>query len=403
MAALRLHGFTDMLTSRLTPFGGGRDLRIDWLRGLAMTCVIIDHSRRSSILSWFSYQRFWVVTAAEVFVVLSGLVLGMVYGRRLARDGWASVATRIVRRALMLYAAFMAVTLSLLALSCLGIDVSGVATWDPNAISWFMDPRSMSAGDWRDLFLLHYGPWPFEIVGLYIWLVLAALPCLLALHFLGWRPLLALSWAAYLWYCIAPQQLTASEFESVFPILAWQLLFVHGITIGYHHKSLAALRDRCPKPVPVAIACASVAFMAFALCNPEVNGPSWLRWRLISGEQFSMLYERYFSLSDLGIGRILNLAVALPFGYAVLASRGIRSIAFRLQPLFVTLGQASLAAFVLHVYGLLLVAHLPESDHLWINTIIQIALILGIAGALKAIQLMPLRRRLTPVPQPLPV
>ena len=114
-----------------------------------------------------------------------------------------------------------------------------------------------------------------------------------------------------------------------------------------------------------------------------------------------MLYERYFSLSDLGIGRILNLAVALPFGYAVLASRGIRSIARRLQPLFVTLGQASLAAFVLHVYGLLLVAHLPESDHVWINTIIQIALILGIAGALKAIQLMPLRRRLTPVAQPL--
>ena len=114
----------------------------------------------------------------------------------------------------------------------------------------------------RNKTLLPQTTWPFEIVGLYIWLVLAALPCLLALHFLGWRPLLALSWAAYLWYCIAPQQLTASEFESVFPILAWQLLFVHGITIGYHHKTLAALRDRCPKPVPVAIACASVAFMA---------------------------------------------------------------------------------------------------------------------------------------------
>ena len=52
---------------------GRRDLRIDWLRGLAMTCVIINHSRMSSLLSWFSYERFWVVTAAEVFVVLSGV------------------------------------------------------------------------------------------------------------------------------------------------------------------------------------------------------------------------------------------------------------------------------------------------------------------------------------------
>ena len=52
-----------------------RDARIDWLRGLAMTCVIIDHSKLSSLLSWFSYERFWTVTAAEVFVVLSGAVL----------------------------------------------------------------------------------------------------------------------------------------------------------------------------------------------------------------------------------------------------------------------------------------------------------------------------------------
>src|SRR5262252_7684099 len=71
-----------------------RDLRIDWLRGLAMTCVIINHSKLSSLLSWFSYERFWVVTSAEVFVVLSGVVLGMVYGRRLARDGWRAVDAR---------------------------------------------------------------------------------------------------------------------------------------------------------------------------------------------------------------------------------------------------------------------------------------------------------------------
>src|SRR6476661_214462 len=126
MAALRLHGFTDMLTSRLTPFGGGRDLRIDWLRGLAMTCVIIDHSKRSSLLSWFSYQRFWVVTAAEVFVVLSGIVLGSVYGARLVRYGLPSVTKRLLRRALILYLAFVAVTLSILALALLGLDVSNV-------------------------------------------------------------------------------------------------------------------------------------------------------------------------------------------------------------------------------------------------------------------------------------
>src|SRR5690349_18279314 len=99
-----------------------RDLRIDWLRGLAMTCVIVNHSRLSSFLTWFSYERFWIVTAAEVFVVLSGVVLGMVYGRRLARDGWPAVLRGLARRALLLYAAFVAVTASVLLISRAGID-----------------------------------------------------------------------------------------------------------------------------------------------------------------------------------------------------------------------------------------------------------------------------------------
>src|SRR5262247_4303337 len=120
-----------------------RDLRIDWLRGLAMTCVIINHSKLSSILSWFSYERVWVVTAAEVFVVLSGVVLGMVYGRRLARDGWRAVVRGLGRRALLLYSTFVGVTVSVLALAAVGVDVSFLASSDRHAPEWFLAPHTM--------------------------------------------------------------------------------------------------------------------------------------------------------------------------------------------------------------------------------------------------------------------
>jgi hypothetical protein len=379
-----------------------RDLKIDFLRGLAMACVIVDHSKRSSLLSWFSYQRFWVVTAAEVFVVLSGVVLGMVYGPRLARDGLPFVAVRLGRRALTLYLAFIGVTLSVLALALAGVDISAVAAWDEGAVSWFLDPRSMTAQNWRDLFLLYHGPWAFEIVGLYVWLVLAAVPCLIALQRIGWRPLVAISWAIYFVYRIAPYELTASEFEAVFPILAWQLLFVHGITIGYHREDIAAAVARCPRALPIGVACACAAFMTFALSNPSVEGPQWLYWGVVSPDRFFTLYDRYFSLTDLGIGRIVNLGVALPVGYALLAWRAIWSVAGRLQALFVTLGQGSLGAFVLHVYGLLLMAHLPETDDVWINTVVQVLLIVAIALTLKALNRMPSRRRLH-IPQIHPV
>jgi len=367
---------------------GTRDVRIDWLRGFAMVCVIVDHTKRSSLLSWFSYQRFWVVTAAEVFVVLSGIVLGTVYGARLVRYGTMSVSRRLLRRALILYLSFIAVTISILALALAGLDVSAVAAWDPTAITWFMDPRTMTAHDWMALLTLRYGPWPFEIVGLYVCLVVVAVPCLIALSTVGWRPLLAVSWAVYLWYRLWPQPVTAAEFEATFPILAWQLLFVHGIVIGYYRDRIGALVARIPRAVPIAIAGACVAFMAFALSNPAADGPTWLHWRVVSPQAFAQLYDHYFSLSDLGVGRLLNLAVALPTGYALLAWRRVQFLLGPLRSVLVTLGRGSLGAFVLHVYGLLLLANLPQSDQLWINTVVQLLLIVAIAGLLKAQQLV---------------
>jgi len=65
----------------------------------------------------------------------------------------------------------------------------------------------------------------------------------------------------------------------------------------------------------------------------------------VSPQHFASIYERYSSLWDLGIGRIVNLAVALPCGYALLAWGW--AIAGRFQRLFVTLGQGWLVAFVL--------------------------------------------------------
>ena len=365
-----------------------------------MTCVIVNHSRLPSLLSWFSYERFWIVTAAEVFVVLSGVVLGMVYGRRLARDGWRAVVHGLSHRALTLYLAFVAVTLSVVVMALAGFDVRSVTVSENRPIvGWFLDPRTMDAAAWRDIALMRHGPWPFEIVGLYVWLVAAAVPCLLVLHVAGWRPLIAASWILYVAYRIAPHRLTSAEFESVFPICAWQLLFVHGITIGFHRDRIGTFVSRCPKIVPIAAASACASFVIFALCNPWLDGPSWLPWSVVSAERFSYLYTHYFRLTDLGIGRLLNLAAALPLAYAVLT--WCWKAARPLQSVFVTLGQQSLGAFVLHVYGILLLAQLKLADEFWTNTLVQVMLIVAIAAALNGIQgVLVGRRRRVPAVAP---
>ena len=363
-----------------------------------MTCVIVNHSKLTSILSWFSYERFWVVTAAEVFVVLSGVVLGMVYGRRLDRDGWFAVVRGLSRRALLLYVSFIAVTVSLLLISLTGVDVQSLAGGTDPVAEWFTDPRAMSAAAWRDLAFMRSGPWPFEIVGLYVWLVAAAVPCLLALRVAGWRPVLAVSWGIYIAYRIAPHPLTSAEFEDVFPIPAWQLLFVHGIAIGYFRDRLSAFIVERQKVLPIAAAAASAIFFLFALCNPWAAGPSWMHWHVISPDRFTDIYGGYFGLSNLGVGRLVNLAVALPLGYGLLT--WCWTLASRVQIVFVTLGQQSLGAFVLHVYALLLLQQVPHVDDFWSNSLLQVAIVLAIAATLKAIQRLSASPRRVPVVAP---
>jgi len=363
---------------------GARDLRIDWLRGLAMTCVIVNHSKLSSLLSWFSYERVWVVTAAEVFVLLSGIVLGTVYGRKLARNGWATVVRGLSRRAVVLYASFVCVTLSVIAVAARGVDVRAVAPSNGPAAAWMLAPRTMNAAAWRDVLSMRVGLWPFEIIGLYVWLVAAAVPCLLILRSAGWRALIAASWVLYSVYQIAPHPLTNAGFESAFPLLAWQLLFVHGIAIGYHRDRLSAAVGRMSHWLAPAAVFAAAAFGVFALCNPWTDGPAWLRLRLVSPEFFTYLYGRFFSLADLGGGRLLNLTVGLPVAYAALTRYW--AVLRPLHKVFITLGQQSLGAFVLHVYALLLLAYTPFGDDVFINTVVQITILVGTVAILQRLQ-----------------
>jgi hypothetical protein len=48
---------------------------------------------------------------------------------------------------------------------------------------------------------------------------------------------------------------------------------------------------------------------------------------------------------------------------------------------------------VLHVYGVLLIEHLPQADEFWANTLVQIVLVVSIAAVLYGARHLPLRRR----------
>jgi hypothetical protein len=59
-----------------------RDLRVDFLRGVAMCSVVIVHVEIFSAFSFLAWERVGCVSSAVFFVILSGFVLGEVSRRR---------------------------------------------------------------------------------------------------------------------------------------------------------------------------------------------------------------------------------------------------------------------------------------------------------------------------------
>ena len=67
--------------------GGKRDLRLDLLRGFAVIAMVADHigGERSWLYAITGGDAFFV-SAAEVFVFISGLLMGMIYAGVIALD-----------------------------------------------------------------------------------------------------------------------------------------------------------------------------------------------------------------------------------------------------------------------------------------------------------------------------
>ena len=91
----------------------GRDLKIDMIRGLAMISLVTTHIQVFSLYSMFFWERIGVVSGAEGFVLLSGLVIGMVYKRHIIQHGWDAAIWKLLRRSAQLWRVNVAVIFSI--------------------------------------------------------------------------------------------------------------------------------------------------------------------------------------------------------------------------------------------------------------------------------------------------
>ncbi|MEM7219945.1 MAG: OpgC domain-containing protein [Pseudomonadota bacterium] len=362
-----------------------RDLRIDYIRGMIMMIVITVHMEYYSLYSFLVWERVGVISSAEGFVAMSGMVLGMVYGAKLHRDGFAFCAGKMFDRSIQLYRVAITVVLLVAALNLLPfIDAQAIMQWvNPGTKEVFPLYPSAEAPlkFWvKQILLLRSGPHQFQVMGLYFVLLLAAPLILFALHKGRALLVIGLSWVLYALFWAAPMRPTGAQFEYAFPLLAWQLLFVHAMVLGFHKDTIFSLFSGTTGRVAFWIALAiSTGFWLYAMNNPNPVLPDWAKLDWIDSGTFYQIHGEFFSKSKLGLGRIAN-NLALFMVVMGLLTRFWVPLQRAFGWLFIPIGQASLYVFIVHVFFVLAASLTPwhEAENFWANTLMHTAAIAAI-------------------------
>ena len=371
----------------------GRDLRIDLFRGFIILAVVVTHIEVAGPLSYITLHAVGAITGAEMFVFLSGLVLGMVYPLGVRKFGELKSATGALRRAGKQYTVSIAVILIVFALSFvpfLGADAittftdrgTGEDGLSTQGRTYDLYPNGDRLLDYpppwyavRQLLLLEMGPWPFNIMGLFVVLSVTIPAAMWLLKRRLWWVLLGISWALYIWRTLVPDApALPSQFEAVFPLFLWQVLFAHGLVVGYYRRQIQRALTSLPGRIITAVAVVAYAGMLVYLWVGYTYGfdPAPFPATL-----YDSLYGTAYQRVDMQWGRLADVVLMVVCTYAILTAFW-KPINFAIGWLWIPLGQASLYVFVWQVFFALAVASIPGLDrtNALIGTAIHAGLIL---------------------------
>jgi hypothetical protein len=365
---------------------GARDLRIDFMRGIALVMMVVAHTEVMSVINIFSWERFGLTTGAEGFVILSGFMLGMLNRARLQKVVLLTVSWGLYLRAWKIYRVNIIIIVSFNVLAYKPHNKNFEFTHFTHRFSgeiWSLNPVTPTIKEtWFNIILyLQIGPHQTQILGLYIFLLLLS-PLFLGMLQKGnvWW-LLGASLLVYGLWQRWPLRLTPSEFEFAFPLLAWQFIFVLGMASGWYKAELISFA-RTPAGKVVVVALVIVALILGFIAQNHTNPfmPPALLMHVIPPDGFNTFYHTWAAKNGLGPVRVLNDIALMVTVYLVLTYCWTplnRLLGWFLIPL----GQHSLYTFILHVYVVLLVSQFITFDlwrHAWIENTLVHAAALGI-------------------------
>jgi len=330
--------------------------------------MVIDHIAGASPLWFLTGGNRFFVGAAEGFVLTAGLVAGLVYGRRVKRDGLGRACVKVLGRALTLYLVTVALTLILLPLSewlklpwAQGVDLH--------------DPLSVVVS----ILALHRTYHLVDVMSLYtILFLLAPLALVLLDQGKGWW-VLGASWLLWGVYQLWPGSAALPwniEGNYLFNLAAWQVIFFTGLVLGYGRTAMPIPRPRPARRLLIASGAALGALITlFVVMGPAASAT---QAPATGHSLLSLAQSLFLDKVDVGAGRLL--AAAITFTFLFLAVTVFwQPIRRALGWLLLPLGQKALYAYTVHI-GLVAAAAiaLTSFNHgttapQWLNALVQAA------------------------------
>lgn len=310
---------------------------LDMLRGFALVCIMLDHMPRS-VLSQLTIRNVAIYDAAELFVLISGFLVGMVWLKVEGRQGLPAARWRFARRAFQVWLALLAgsVLLALLSRALFDLGLDHTAVWSQYAV-WIVENP---LGYVLSVALMWMQPNLLDVLALYV-VLLATVPVLVPL--LIRRPLAFAAASFAVWALAVPLNAMVPNHRTegglLFNAFGWQALFYAGVAIGlFRARIMAALRPWSPwvTTVAAAVTIYSLAMVTLWRFGPEGKRIADLLWHAVGLVEKWRLDEMRFAAA---LAACWLVAVPLAGPAAALARTGLgRALG--------TIGRGGLLSFV---------------------------------------------------------
>ena len=343
-------------------------MRLDLLRGFAVIVMVVDHFGGSSWLYLITGNNTFFTSGAEAFVLIAGMVVGMVYGASALRDGLRVAVGKALGRAWTLYKLTVVMTIGFAVISEI-LDLpwaKGYVIGNPLEFDF-------------KVILLQQTYYLVDIPLMYT-ILFAVSPIglwLLSKH----HTKLLLIGSVLVW--LSFQIASANDFiilpivgNTTFHVAAWQLIFFGAMAVGFHREIIWNFFRRIPR-WPLFLISTALFLALLHLYTTDLNTLA----QMYPGVDIKAITEQLFNKSTVAPGRLIATVVVFAFAYLLL-SRFWVPIQAVFGWLLSPLGQNSLYSYTMHVVIIggfyILLPYLPGNltSRGLINTSLQLGVLL---------------------------